>query len=165
MDYFITLTTLLAGIVAAYYAWKAYDVTKENTFPQKNAHTQFCIINPLSKELLKLNDFLSRNIDKKIYLNIRFDGENVDFCSYPKNGSIEESVEFSIWLEKFNKGDEGEKLDGFNSSGLSISLEGEVSKHVFWENGGHLIKGYFAVLGHGTKQGHYGARLLPLKIT
>lgn len=61
----IALSGLLVGAVAAFYAWKAYVVSKELTFPAKKAHTNACYLKPLSKSAEAFRFFWKKIILKK----------------------------------------------------------------------------------------------------
>ncbi|BEO37344.1 hypothetical protein SMQE08_14320 [Serratia marcescens] len=161
----VSMGSVLVAIAGAFYAYKAYSAAKEIAFPSKNAHLKTQLITPFSDELISLNKFISQNIDRKVYLNFRVESHQADFeeYTYPEGGS--KTTTLSVWLECFEPLNEGEEPSIAKCSSLCLTFDGNVDKHIFWDIGSHLVKGYFNIIGHGMKQGHYGAVLVPVKIS
>lgn len=161
----IALSGLLAGIVAAFYSWKAYVVSKELTFPAKKAHTNTCYLKPLSKNAEAFRFFLEKNNFKKIYLNIQFDSDDCEFSECEGDSKFNVTATLTFWVENFTPLKEGESLNGHNSSSLLIQVSGDHERHLYWHKGGYRLQGYFALEGYGVQQGHSGCLLRPLPIT
>jgi hypothetical protein len=159
-----SIVGVLVSLVGAYYAWKAFSVSVEQSYPVRNAHLKALQILPMSKELIKLNKFVAKNVDKKIYLNLRFESEDVDVDGLVTSGKDSYRI-ITIWYEQFNAIGHDEVRSVSNTNSLSLTINGDCDDYLFWETGTYLLKGYFTVLGHGTKQGHYGARLKPLTVS
>ncbi|PTA90412.1 hypothetical protein C9415_21850 [Kluyvera sp. Nf5] len=160
---YAAIAGVLVSLIGAYYAWRAFSVSVEQSFPRRNAHVKAKAVTPLSKEIIKINHFLAKNIDRKIYLNILFDSSDVDVQRFSRSGNPECST-IVICYEQFGSIKVGESRSHVNSTYLSLTIDGNCDDHLFWETGTYILKGYFSVLGHGMKQGEYGCRLKPLKI-
>ena len=108
----IALPGLLAGVVAAFYAWKAYVVSKELTFPAKKAHTNACYLKPLSKNAEAFRFFLEKNNFKKrvanaftMYYNINCKGRLTQLLkscrSYKDKASCRNQHPVILWQGVF----------------------------------------------------------------
>ncbi|WP_413722682.1 hypothetical protein ACL2XG_05390 [Sodalis sp. RH24] len=162
---YVAVIGVIISMVGTFYAWQAYRVSRENSFPKRNAHLQTLVLKPFSDDLKKLNIFLSKRIDSKIYLNLRFESEEIEFYSGINPDTNVKVSSISIWLEELEPLDAGEKPTIWKCIALSINIEGTVDNHLYWNVGGYELRGYFAVSGHGSKQGHYGVTLKPLKVS
>ncbi|GJL47095.1 hypothetical protein TUM17580_31540 [Citrobacter farmeri] len=163
-DLIASIGILVSGI-AAFFAWKAYAVSKELSFPAKNAHVSACYLRQLSKNAVMLTDFFKYNNNKKIYLNIQFDSDDCEFSEMGGDTEFNVTATLTIWVENFNPLKEGESLNGMNSSSLLIQVSGQHRNHLYWNKGGYRLQGYFALEGFGIQQGHYGVLLRPLPIS
>lgn len=161
----IALSGLLVGVVAAFYARKAYVVSRDLTFPAKKAHTYVCYLKPLSKNAVAFRLFLEENNFRKVYLNLQFDSDDCEFAKCEGESKFNVTATLTFWVENFNPLKEGESLNGFNSSSLLIQVSGAHERHLYWHKGGYRLQGYFALEGYGVQQGHSGCLLRPLPIT
>ncbi|WP_145491548.1 hypothetical protein [Yersinia rohdei] len=164
MSDFIAFVGLVVGCVSAYFAWKAYAVSREISFPKKNAHKKLFYIRKLTKGALDFNFFLKENVDKKVYISVHFDSEDVEYIEVKEDRVFNVTVTMDIWIDNFSKVGEGETLSGMNSTSLYLQICDDYKRHLYWENGGYTMKGYFAVEAYGSKQGHHGVLLKPLPI-
>ncbi|MCW7549211.1 hypothetical protein OO184_15035 [Photorhabdus sp. APURE] len=160
----IAIVSLIVGGVAAYYAWKAYSVSKELTFPKKNAHKTTCYVRQLTKESCDFNNFLQDSIHRRVYINIYFNSDDVDYAEFPAEPPFNVSATMTIWIDNFKQVTKGESLNALNSTSLYIQICDDFKHHLYWETGGYRMQGYFAVVAHGMKQGQYGTMLRPLSI-
>lgn len=161
----MALLGFLVGVVAAFFAWKAYSVSKELSFPAKKAHTNECYLKPLSKNAKAFRKFLEENNYKKIYLNIQFDSDDCEYAVCDGKSKFNVTATLTFWVENFTSLKEGESLSGLNSSSLLIQVSGPHERHLYWNKGGYRLQGYFALEGYGVQQGHSGCLLRPLPIT
>ncbi|QLR42772.1 hypothetical protein HV346_08850 [Enterobacter sp. RHBSTW-00994] len=161
----MALLGLLVGVVAAFFAWKAYSVSKELSFPAKKAHTNACYLKPLSKNAEDFRRFLEENNFKKIYLNIQFDSDDCEYAECDGESKFNVTATLTFWVDNFTPLKEGEVLNSFNSSSLLIQVSGAHERHLYWHKGGYRLQGYFALEGYGVQQGHSGCLLRPLPIT
>ncbi|CQH41877.1 hypothetical protein [Yersinia enterocolitica] len=164
MSDFIAFVGLVVGCVSAYFAWKAYAVSREISFPKRNAHKELLYIRELTKGALDFNSFFKENVDKRVYISVHFDSEDIEYQEFKEKKAFNVTVTMTIWIDSFSKVEEGDTLSGMNSTSLYVQICDDYNRHLYWENGGYTMKGYFAVEAYGTKQGHHGVLLKPLSI-
>ncbi|MFQ6284470.1 hypothetical protein ACLMPM_03560 [Yersinia enterocolitica] len=159
MTNFIASISFLAACVGAWYAYKAYQSSKEVSFPKSNAHEKYVEIKHLSKEAKEFQAFLYKNEDRLVYLNIIFDSNEFEFSDDSING--EKTVCLNIWVQKTEKDEEEkEPLSVMNADGLNISIiiDDRSNAKVCGVRGINIIKGYFYIDGFGgPNQGYMGA--------
>lgn len=118
----------------------------------------------MSKAAESLNSFLHYNVDKRVYLNVHFDSEDIVYQEFKPGQPFNVKAAISIWIENFKKLEDGQVNDTSNSTSLYLQISDDFTHHLYWESGGYCLKGYFAVLAHGAKQGQFGALLKPLQV-
>ncbi|CNL06539.1 Uncharacterised protein [Yersinia frederiksenii] len=162
MSDFISTMSFLAACIGAWYAFKAYQASREISFPKNKAHTTPIEIGHSSKEAKKFHDFISDNVDRLVYLNIRFDNDNFEF-----NDSViddKKSKNFNIWFEEIdtNSTQTVEPLSVMNASGLNLSIiiDDNSDTKVGYHRGYNMLHGYFYIIAYGGPyQGYMGATL------
>ncbi|AIN19225.1 hypothetical protein CH54_1417 [Yersinia rochesterensis] len=162
MSDFISTMSFLAACIGALYAFKAYQSSREISFPKNRAHTTHIEIGHLSKEAKSFHDFISDNVDRLVYLNIRFDDNNFKF----DDGVIDDKKykHLTIWLEKIdpNSREVVGPLSVMNASGLNLSIiiNDNSDAKVGYHRGYNMLHGYFYITAYGgPHQGYMGATL------
>lgn len=162
MSDLIASLSFFAACVGAWYAFQAYQSSKEVSFPKHKAHTQTIDINHLSKEAKKLHDFIGNNVDRLVYLNVRFDIDEFEF-----NEQIVDKQKITylnIWYDKIekNKKISTEELSVMNCLGLNLSIyiAEKSDTKVGFSRFGNILHGYFYIIGYsGPHQGYMGATI------
>lgn len=158
----VSVLALLATLVGVYYAKKAADSTKEMSFPPKNPRQSYKIIKHYSKEAHDFEDFIARNVDRKVYLNVYFDGHDfLDFVTLP---TTDESGSIIINTLSDNASEKERILRGSDHFIIHI-INSDSDAILGWNMGDYRLKGYFCIIGYGgPKQGGMGATLRPVNI-
>jgi len=159
---FVAFISLIATVIGVHYAKKAADSTKEISFPSKKPRQSYKIIKHLSKEANDFEDFIAKNIDRKIYLNVYFDGADFQDCiNLP---STDEPGLIIIKTLSDNASEKERIRRGSDHFNVHI-INNDSDAFLGWSTGDYILKGYFCVVGYGgPKQGGTGATLRPVNI-
>ncbi|WP_312044299.1 hypothetical protein [Erwinia sp.] len=157
---------IFVSIVSAIFAYLAYVSSREVTFPKKGARENIPVIKNFSSEAEDLHEFLAKNRDRKVYINLLFDSDIE--VSYPESESEEKSYCVMLWNDKFSEIPQGAKPSFMNCTGVQISIdqqEGTVSKFGY-DRGYYRLQGQFYIYAYaGPFQGIMSAVLLPVKLS
>lgn len=118
----IATATLGVSSFAVYFAWKAYDASKELSFPRKNARKSTVEIKNFSKHAIDLESVLQENMDRKIYLNLLFDCSNFDYIQ-PEGGGNDGPAGVTIWTYKHDNFRVNDTPNHENAYGYELHIE------------------------------------------
>lgn len=159
---FVAIISLIATCIGAYFAKKAADSTKEISFPKKNPRQAYKIIKNFSKESRDFESFIARNIDRKVYINVYFDG--LDFHDHV-NFTSSEGWGYILIKTIPDDATEKERLKWGADHFLLHIINADSDAYLGWSTGDYVLKGYFCVVGYdGPNQGGTGAVLRPVNI-
>lgn len=156
----LSLIGIFVSVASCYYAYKAFSSSKEISFPAKKPRGKICVIKQFSEESKSFELFISRNIHRKVYLNIEFENENFE------TGEDGESRWFVMWKEIFEEIPEGGKASSFNSHGYQVTIIPDQNGYgeFYWFKGAYRLSGYFYIEGYlGPYQGMMSATLSAAK--
>lgn len=158
----VVFVSLLATAFGAYYAKKAADSTKEISYPSRNPRSCYRLINHHSKEARKFEAFIARNVDRKIYLNVYFDGR--DFSEFITLPSLDEGG--SITIKTLGENASEREMIRYGSDHFNLYIiNNDSDARLGWSTGNFILKGYFCVVGYGgPKHGGTAATLRPVNI-
>ncbi|WP_223563971.1 hypothetical protein [Pantoea agglomerans] len=162
----LAVVGIIVSIVSAYFAYLAYASSREITFPKRGARKHPLIVKNFSSEAKDLHEFLAKNRDRKVYINLLFDGD-IEVI-YPQEESDQESYSVRLWDERFSEIPQEEKPSHMNCTGVEICIDQEkdtISKFGY-DRGNHRLQGQFYIYAYaGPYQGIMSAVLLPVKLS
>jgi len=158
----VAIVSLIATLAGVFYAKKAADSTKEISFPSRNPRSSYKIIKHYSKESRDFENFIAANIDRKIYLNVYFDGR--DFEGHITLPSGDEIGLITIKTLSASATERERIRRGSDQFDVHI-ISNESDAFLGYSAGDYMLKGYFCVVGYGgPRQGIMGAMLRPVNI-
>lgn len=162
MSDLIASLSFFAACIGAWYAFQAYQSSKEISFPKRKAHTETVDISHLSKEAGEFHDFICDNVDRLVYLNVRFDIDEFEF--YEEKIGEQKITSLNIWYNTIEKNKKISKddLSVMNCLGLNLSIyiAEKSDTKVGFSRFGNILHGYFYIIGYdGPYQGYMGATI------
>ena len=164
----ITIATLslIVSSIAGYFAWKAYESSRELSFPKRNARKKSVVVSQFSKEARSLELVLGDNIDRKIYLNLLFDSEQFNYTQ-PEGGGKNGPAGVTIWTHKHDNFKEIDIPSYDNAYGFELQIEQdeESAGKCGYHRGFFVIQGPFYIHSvSGPFQGVMAIVLTPVHV-
>lgn len=162
----IATASLIVSSFAGFFAWKAYESSREFSFPRRNARKNPVVVSQLSKEAKKLELVLGGSIDRKIYLNLLFDSEKFDYTQ-PEGEGENGLARVTIWTHKHDNFKENDipRYDNAHGFELQIEQDEESTGKCGYHRGFFIVQGPFYVHSvSGPFQGVMAIVLTPVHV-
>lgn len=162
----IATASLIVSSFAGYFAWKAYESSRELSFPKGNARRNPIVVSQFSKEARDLELVLGNNIDRIIYLNLLFDSEKFDYTQ-PEGGGKNGPAGVTIWTHKHDNFQDNDIPGYDNAHGYELHIEQdeESTGKCGYHRGFFVIQGPFYIHSiSGPFQGVMAVVMTPIHV-